>query len=196
MYFNHVKVFHSQDIEEVQIGDILISEPLLPDSNFSRSVVLVCENEDDTHFGFIINKPLVDVRLQGMVEQFSNLDKEVFLGGPVQQDHLQCIYKDGGIKNSVPLKDGYYWGGDFDEVSALILKNNESINDYWFYLGYSGWEKGQLKQELKDNAWLVARPDLNVLLKTPSERVWKESLSSLGKKFERMAEFPVDARLN
>lgn len=191
-----MKIFHSQDIKEVRVGDILISEPLLPDSNFSRSVILICENENDTHFGFMINKPLTESSLGDMVEQFSNLEKEVFLGGPVQQDHLQCVYKNGSITNSLPLKDGFYWGGDFDDISAKILLNNEEIRDYWFFLGYSGWEKGQLKQELKDNAWFVARPELNELLNTSPEHIWKKSLSSLGKEFERMAKFPVDARLN
>ena len=155
-----MKLFHSQDIEEVEVGDILISEPLLPDTNFSRSVILICENTDDTHFGFIINKPLVESRLQDMLEGFQEFDKEVLLGGPVQQDHLQCIYKDGTINNSLKLKDGLYFGGDFDEIAYKIQDPSTNLDDFWFFLGYSGWSEGQLRQELKENSWLVCRHNL------------------------------------
>ncbi|MFK4279717.1 YqgE/AlgH family protein, partial [Escherichia coli] len=34
-------------------------------------------------------------------------------------------------------------------------------------LGYASWEKGQLEQEILDNAWLTAPADLNILFKTP-----------------------------
>ncbi|PAW91667.1 hypothetical protein CKQ79_29720, partial [Klebsiella pneumoniae] len=30
-------------------------------------------------------------------------------------------------------------------------------------LGYSSWEKGQLEQEILDNAWLTAPADQNIL---------------------------------
>ena len=191
-----MKVFHSQNIEEVEVGDILISEPLLPDSNFSRSVILICENRDDSHFGFILNKPLIDVRIQDMVVDYQGFDREAFLGGPVQQDHLQCIYTDSSINNSLELKDGFYWGGDFDEISQRIVTGENSINDFWFYLGYSGWGKGQLREELKVNSWLVSKHNLKEVFGFPSSQLWAKSLSDLGREFEMMSRFPVDARLN
>ncbi|MBX2943902.1 MAG: YqgE/AlgH family protein, partial [Cyclobacteriaceae bacterium] len=38
-------------------GKILVSEPYLPDPNFERSIVLLCEHNESGSFGFVLNKP-------------------------------------------------------------------------------------------------------------------------------------------
>ena len=37
-------------------GKILISEPFLADPNFARTVILLCEHNDEGSFGFVLNK--------------------------------------------------------------------------------------------------------------------------------------------
>jgi putative transcriptional regulator len=42
---------------EVQIGNLLLAEPMLADSNFQRTVILVCEHiKEEGSFGLVINK--------------------------------------------------------------------------------------------------------------------------------------------
>lgn len=41
-------------------------------------------------------------------------------------------------------------------------------------------EKGQLEQELLDNAWLTAPADLNILFKTPIADRWREAARLIG----------------
>ena len=47
-------------------------------------------------------------------------------------------------------------------------------------LGYASWEKGQLEQEILDNAWLTAPADFNILFKTPIGERWKEAAKLIG----------------
>lgn len=47
-------------------------------------------------------------------------------------------------------------------------------------LGYSSWEKGQLEQELLDNARLTAPADLNILFKTPIADRWRDAAKLIG----------------
>ena len=42
---------------EPKKGRLLVSEPFWPDPNFERTVVLLCEHNDEGSFGFILNKP-------------------------------------------------------------------------------------------------------------------------------------------
>jgi putative transcriptional regulator len=49
-----IDYFSSDELIEPQVGDLLISEPYLPDKNFERSVVLLCEHNDEGTFGLII----------------------------------------------------------------------------------------------------------------------------------------------
>lgn len=191
-----MKVFHNQDISDVKVGDLLISEPLLPDESFSRSVVLICDATDDTHFGFVINKAFEGSKLQDVAAGFENFDKDLLIGGPVQQEYLQLVHCYGWIEGAHPIKDGYYWGGDFEEIQHLIQQGRCSMNDFWFFLGYSGWSEGQLKKELSENSWLVSSQKLDEVMCLPLEKIWKKSIKSLGSKFHRMSDFPIDPRLN
>lgn len=40
--------------------------------------------------------------------------------------------------------------------------------------------KGQLEQEILDNAWLTAPADLNILFKTPIADRWREAAKLIG----------------
>jgi len=192
-----MNIFQTQSIDHVGAGDLLISEPLLPDFNFSRSVVLICEEKDDTHFGFVINKSLKESCLEDMISDVETFHKEVYLGGPVDQNYLQCIYKGhSDISNSLELKNGFFWGGDFDEIIVKIKSGEADIDDFWFFLGYSAWGPGQLRDELEENSWLVCQWNLSDYMSIPEDQKWKRAILSLGKEYELMSRFPADSRLN
>ena len=55
----------------------------------------------------------------------------------------------------------------------------EQPSDVLVALGYASWEKGQLEQEVLDNAWLTApKPIINILFKTPIADRWREAAKS------------------
>jgi putative transcriptional regulator len=59
-------------------GRILISEPLLQDFYFRRSVVLLADHSDEGTFGLILNKP-VDVRFNDVIKGFPNFKAPLIL---------------------------------------------------------------------------------------------------------------------
>ena len=48
--------FVNDNLIEPEPGDILISEPYLPDPNFKRTVVLICEHDENGTVGFVLNR--------------------------------------------------------------------------------------------------------------------------------------------
>src|SRR5690606_16325723 len=75
-------------------GDLMISEPFLPDPNFERTVILVCEHNDQGSFGFVLNKPSL-LKLQDVMEDIDGFDALIYIGGPVQQDTLHFLHRIG-----------------------------------------------------------------------------------------------------
>jgi putative transcriptional regulator len=191
-----MELFPIQSIKEVKKGDFLISEPFLPDSNFSRSVILICDDAKDTHIGFVINKTLETHHLGQLVDQLEKSKKEILVGGPVQRNVIQVLHKNPAITDSMLVSDGIYWGGDFDEIRSQILNGKMKEDDCWFFLGYSGWYKGQLTKELKEQSWLVLKHDIPTVLGLKKELVWKKCISLLGRKFDIITNFPSDPTLN
>ena len=92
--------FHNSVSITPKKGDLLISEPFLPDPNFERTVVLICENNEDGSIGFILNKPSM-VNLGDVLEEFSHFEKKLLVGGPVQQDSMHFLHR------SLPSVEGW-----------------------------------------------------------------------------------------
>lgn len=182
--------------EKVEKGKVLISEPFLDDPNFERTVVFVCEHNDDGTFGLVLNKPVDQILLQDVVEGVENEKIEVYLGGPVEQDVLQFLHSIESLPGSIRVSDDLFLGGDFEMLKLLINNKNIGVDDIKFFIGYSGWGEGQLEDELKEGVWIVTPIGTNDVLKTEAKVLWSSVLKRMGGKYKVISNFPTDPRLN
>ncbi|MDQ3111351.1 MAG: YqgE/AlgH family protein [Bacteroidota bacterium] len=177
-------------------GRLLIAEPFLHDDYFRRAVVLIAEHNEKGTVGFILNKPL-EISVQEAVPEFPKYDHLSFFGGPVQRDQLYFIHTAGEkIKDSFPIGNGIYWLGDFDKVKSLVEKKEITNNDIRFFIGYAGWEPGQLDKELESKSWFVSKPDNEIIFNVDPEKMWTAAVKKMGNAFAPMANFPEDPSLN
>ncbi len=188
--------FKYQNKLNPQKGFLLISEPYLPDPNFQRTVVLLCDHNDDGTFGFILNKS-AKIQLKELIDIDIDFNPEVFIGGPVQRDTLHFLHKSKEFNDGVEIKKDLYWGGDFEHLITMAQTNQIRIEDFRFFIGYSGWGIEQLDQEINENSWIVTRGlHGDTLLNTDAEYLWEEILKSMGGKYEMFSKYPLDPRLN
>jgi putative transcriptional regulator len=177
-------------------GRLLISEPFLPDPNFERTVVLLCEHNDEGSFGFVLNKPSI-VKLNEVMEDMTAIESIVYVGGPVQQDTLHFIHRHSGVNNAVEITSHVYWGGDFENLLVLCDTKQISATDIRFFLGYSGWGPGQLDSELEQDSWIVCDfVSDQLLFETEPDTMWRKALENMGGRFSVYSNYPTDPRLN
>ena len=177
-------------------GSVLLSEPFMPDVNFKRSVVLLCEHQEEGSVGFILNRPL-GIKINEAIESFPHFDAELFLGGPVQTDTLHYIHRlPEVIEGSVEVIPGLYWGGNFENIKILIETNQITPDDIRFFLGYSGWGEGQLQDEMKERSWIVSQTDPTTIFDHDIENLWKHVLQNMGGQYQIMSNFPESPLLN
>jgi putative transcriptional regulator len=136
-------------------GRVLVSEPYLPDPNFERTIILLCEHNEDGSFGFVLNKPSM-AKISDVLDDLKNFDAPVFVGGPVQQDTLHYLHQCDDLEDAVQISPGIFWGGNFESLLSKLDTRQVSIHDVKFFLGYSGWSTGQLEEELKADSWIVS----------------------------------------
>ena len=104
--------YNNKEIK-VERGDLLISEPFLPDPNFSRTVVLMCEHGEAGSFGFVLNKPSL-IKGSDVLEDAESFDATLYVGGPVQQDTLHFIHRRSDlIEGGEEIVKDLQWGGQF-----------------------------------------------------------------------------------
>jgi putative transcriptional regulator len=177
-------------------GRLLISEPFLPDPNFERTVVLLCDHNEEGSFGFVLNKPSV-LKVSEVMDELKNFGHEVFIGGPVQQDTLHFIHRSKKIENGEAILNDIYWGGTFDQVLFLTDTNQLKSGEIKFFLGYSGWGPGQLAEELDQDSWIVCDfVTEDLLFNTNPDVMWKKALGNMGGRFSVYSNYPVDPNLN
>ncbi|GAB4378494.1 MAG: YqgE/AlgH family protein [Salibacteraceae bacterium] len=178
-------------------GAVLISEPFLPDPNFSRTVVLLTAFDgDEGAFGFILNRPL-GVSISSLFEDVSRDEFELYFGGPVNPEALFYLHTLGDlIDDAKPLFDNLFWGGDFDTLKSMLQMGKLSPSDIRFFSGYSGWSPGQLEAELEEGSWIIGELKPEQIFSIESTQLWKTSLKQLGNKFSIMAGFPENPGWN
>ena len=178
-------------------GRILIAEPFLPGSYFNRSVVLLVAHSDKGSIGFILNKE-IDYPIDEIMSDFPDFKAEVSLGGPVSTDSVYFIHSLGDeIPGSIHVKENMYWGGDFEVLKEKIKNGEVKSDQVRFFLGYSGWDEGQLEEELKEDSWVVSEIEQkNVLDKKPSQTSWIDAIRELGGKYSLWENFPQNPSLN
>ncbi len=101
------------------------------------------------------------------------------------------------IKNSIEISNGLFWGGEFETILKLLDENKITKNNIRFFLGYTGWNQGQLFKEHIENSWLIKENIYKekILKKTPSE-LWKELMKTFGNSKLIWCNAPEDPVLN
>jgi len=174
-------------------GKLLIAEPFLTDPGFARTVVLLCEHGEDGSIGFVINKPSPSL-IGDLLPDTEQPALPVFEGGPVQNNTLHMIHRIPELIGGLEVMPGIFWGGSYHEFSKLGAQTLDSR--IRLFIGYSGWEQGQLEQELEEGAWLVADGFSDLIFDTEPSRVWQDSIRSLGSDYAYLANMPVHPQLN
>ncbi len=180
-------------------GTILISEPYLEDPNFDRTVVLLCDyTKENGAIGYILNKK-TEFLLNDLVEGIGNqFQFPIYFGGPVSTDTLFFLYRnqEALIKDSIPVGDTLYWGGDFDAFRESLNKGSLNADNIKIFMGYSGWSEGQLEDEIKAKAWYTYNLDSNMVIESDPKTMWKEVLIKKGGKYKMISNYPIDPKLN
>ena len=178
-------------------GRVLLSDPFSDDNYFGRSVVYLCEHNKKGTFGFVLNN-FLDLKLDEVAKNFPKIDTNVSIGGPVQTESIYFLHTLGDlIPGSVEVSDGIFMGGEYDLIVQLLEDEKISQRDVRFFLGYSGWEAGQLDEEIERNTWRVAPViDQGEIMDYTIEDIWQKFMRREGKKYDILSRSPVDFSSN
>ena len=111
-------------------------------------------------------------------------------------DTLFYLHTLENITDSLPIANGLYLNGDFTAIKQFITEGNSIKGRIRFFLGYSGWEPGQLKKEIEENTWMIGKEEAPSLMLDEIKSMWKKALGKLGGKYETWSHFPINPSLN
>lgn len=182
---------------EPKKGRVLLSEPFLQDPNFSRTVVLITEYGEEGTVGFVLNHK-TDFSVDLLMPDLDMVTQQVYNGGPVEMESFHYIHGYEEIEGAVDLGQGVYWSGNYEQVVQGLRSGSYDPSEFKFFIGYSGWAQGQLEAEMKEDAWVVAEIDKEMIFVQEEEdqRLWQQAMEGLGGEFALLAKAPIDPQFN
>ncbi|MBD5283868.1 MAG: YqgE/AlgH family protein [Bacteroides sp.] len=179
---------------EIRRGDLLLANPFLKQPDFYRSAVLILEKDANGGFlGLTLNKPtrLLMQDLFDLPEEA--LDVEVYSGGPVDENRLFMLHRLGSekVEGSIEIANGIFVGGQLTDIARAVTGGAALTGDMRFFIGYAGWAKGQLEDEIEGNFWAISRDyDPALLLTGSGPDYWREEVTNLGDRYRSWLMIP------
>jgi putative transcriptional regulator len=173
-------------------GSLLVAHPNMLDPNFRRTVLFISAHDpNDGALGVIINRPL-EKNVADLVTETPPAplaEVPVFLGGPVGKNQLMFVAFEWRKGEGLKLNHNV----DVDEASERAGQDPASIRAF---VGYAGWEAGQLEAEMKQKAWLLHKPSRSALKTERLPKLWFEIMRGLGPWYKMLAAAPDNPSLN
>ena len=192
-------IYKDPTIVNPQKGDLLIAEPLLDEPYFKRSVILLLDEDNNQgHIGLALNK-ITPVSLQDLFPDWkAGAEVPVYSGGPVEADRLFMLHTMGDrFEGSMEVSPGLYVGAKLDDIIDYITNNRYADGNIRFFLGYSGWSRGQLTSEILKNTWaLNPNPGHTDVLTGAEDLYWRREVRRLGEKYRSWLLVPSNPAFN
>lgn len=177
-------------------GRLLVANPLLPDPNFDRTVVLLLAYGGEGALGVVLNRPsetLVGVPLEQW-EDLAAAPAVLFVGGPVQHQAVICL---GRAERSLPAGSEGWFKAVTPELGTLDPELDPGVLGGRFrqvriFAGYAGWSPGQLEGEIEAGAWWIVEGAADDPFSVDPANLWKHVLRRQRGPLAFVAYYPDD----
>lgn len=172
-------------------GQLLLAMPGMTDPRFEGTVIYVCTHTDEGAMGLVINKHCENIDFPDLLNQL-NIDhsnserclkdlKSISLheGGPVESGRGFILHSADYVQETtLIISETIALTATIDILTSIA--NGDGPQDYLIALGFSGWSRGQLENEILNNSWLSIEADEELVFRTDMELKLPRAMAKLG----------------
>ena len=172
-------------------GQLLLSMPGMTDPRFDGTVIYICTHTEEGAMGLVINKLCDNIDFPDLLDQLNiDCDKTKDLdflrnnitlheGGPVESGRGFILHSADYVQETtLIISETIALTATIDILTAIAC--DEGPQDYLIALGFSGWGRGQLENEILRNSWLSIEADEELVFRTELELKLPRALAKLG----------------
>ncbi len=190
------KELPSEALFFIMKGKILISSPsLLTDMIFYKSIILIVDQTDEGVTGFILNRPS-DLLMIKEVESSEKIKIDLYYGGPVSSEHFYLLRSEKIYTEIINVYDNLFWGNNLDFLINKVEKGIIKMDDFILFQGYSGWDLGQLDDEIANDSWIITEKKVEEIFSYKEKNSWNNLIKQFGHKYKLWSNSPDDITLN
>ena len=161
----------------------LVATEKMQNSRFSKTVIVMLENDENGAWGFVINKPLGTIPITSLIDPSLNISKDreklfkkniqVFWGGPVDVKEIFILHSTEYQSETTRNYGNISVSKDYNIL--FDIAENKGPKKSLIIVGYSGWGGGQLEGEMERDDWNLSDIDLNIMFDEESKIKWNKA---------------------
>lgn len=164
----------AQDAKAIGPGMMLVAKPELQ-APYGETVLVVMPLGDQRHVGFILNRPLEE-KMANLFPDNQPAQKvidPVRFGGPVMTDTIFALAQapDDPTGSSLPMFGDVKVVTHADAINHIIATRP---NEARYFVGFVGWQPGELEAEVAKGFWFVMDPRPELVFKREPAGMWRE----------------------
>jgi putative transcriptional regulator len=160
---------------DLAAGKLLVASRDLPDPNFSKTVVLLVQCDEDGVVGLILNRRS-RVPVSRVLDELAGAKDRpdpVYAGGPVGRTDVLALVRSGRAPDGAKSVAGDVFLVSTKEGLEKTFASAAGADTVHVYLGYSGWTKPQLEHELELGAWYIFQGGAKAVFDSAPESLWE-----------------------
>ena len=140
-------------MRDLKAGIVINSTDVLNNSFFEHTTILIVQHNEQGSLGFVTNKSF-GKSLHELIEFKHAIPYPLMDGGPVDREHLFVLHsRPDLIKGGEQIPNGLYLGGNMEQVIEAINSGAANQQEIQVFIGYCGWDEGELEAELIEGSW-------------------------------------------
>jgi putative transcriptional regulator len=162
-------------------GKMLVAKPSMPDRRFAQTVILMVRHDATGAFGLVVNRPLGRVEIKDTAADTDDAAARTvrlpaFAGGPVEPNRAFVIHStEYRLDTTMPAAKGLAVTADKRILSDIVA--GKGPKTLLYVVGYSGWGKGQLEDEMRRNDWYITSADARIVFgPEDAEAKWEKAV--------------------
>lgn len=159
---------------KIEAGTIIISTALLNGTEFEKVAIVITEHNEKGAIGYVFNQPFP--RNFNELEEFKHsVPVPLYAGGPVQTDMLYFMHcRPDLVEGGDLVAADVYMNGDFKKAVQLLNNGTLSIHEVRLFIGYCGWDAGELEAEIEEGSWQVTNAPVDLVFATSVNDLWNK----------------------
>jgi len=177
---NSLKNYSKGKFYQTIQNNFLVSTDKMKDNRFSKTVIVIFENNEDGAWGLTINKAMGKIPIALLIDPSLNSAKEreklftinipIFWGGPVNLEEVFILHSSEYKSVSTINYGNISLSKDYKIL--LDIADRKGPKESLVILGYSGWSSGQLEGEMNKNHWELSEINLDIIFKIENDNKW------------------------
>jgi len=175
--------------QDLGIGRLLVARRNAPDPIFGQTVILLVRYQRDGTLGLVINRPTdipVSQALHGL-KGSAQRNEPVYAGGPVETGTPLALLR----ANTMPEEGAAHIHGKVYAITnrqllEKSLAGKAGPTELRVFMGYSGWARGQLENEIDQGFWHVLPSNADLAFDLEPESLWSRLVAQAEQRIAKL----------